>query len=125
MLARLFSIPSATPEMMSSLDDILGDGQSSNPPTVRSEQFPKGVKIDTCELIQPYEDGEYGGGEYYFGNGKTMQYLSAEDEIRPGDTVCGVTTPDTDSGDEYYMYLLLRGTPDGSVKIYEAGRQFS
>ncbi|AOP54155.1 hypothetical protein [Brevibacterium aurantiacum] len=116
---------SATPEMMSSLDDILGDGQTSNPPTVRSEQFPKGVKVDTCELIQPYENGDYGGGEYYFANGKTMQYLSARDEIRAGDTVCGVTTPDTGSGDEYYMYLLLRGTPDGSVKVYEAGRQFS
>ncbi|WP_210602538.1 hypothetical protein [Brevibacterium oceani] len=114
---------SATPEMMSSLDDVLGDGQTSNPPTVRSEQFPKGVKVDTCELIQPYEDGGY-GGEYYFGNGKTMQYLSARDEIRAGDTVCGVTTPDTGSGDEYYMYLLLRGTPDGSVKVYEAGRQY-
>ncbi len=116
---------SATPEMMSSLDDVLGDGQTSNPPTVRSEQFPKGVKVDTCELIQPYEDGDYGGGEYYFGNGKTMQYLSARDEIRAGDTVCGVTTPDTGSGDEYYLYLLLRGTPNGSVKVYEAGRQFS
>lgn len=116
---------SATPEMMSSLDDVLGDGQTSNPPTVRSEQFPKGVKVDTCELIQPYEDGDYGGEEYYFANGKTMQYLSARDEIRAGDTVCGVTTPDTGSGDEYYMYLLLSGTPDGSVKVYEAGRQFS
>ncbi|SMX78927.1 variant leucine-rich repeat-containing protein [Brevibacterium aurantiacum] len=116
---------SATPEMMSSLDDILGDGQVSNPMTVRSEQFPKGVKVDTCELIQPYEDADYGGGEYYFGNGKTMPFLSSQYEIRAGDTVCGVTTPEIGSGDDYYLYLLLRGTPDGSVKVYEAGRHFS
>lgn len=115
---------SATPEMMSSLDDILGDGQMSNPPTVRSEHFPKGVKVDYCELIQPYDDADYGGGEYFFANGKSMSYLSSQDEIRPGDTVCGVTTPQTGSGDQYYFYLLLRGTPDGSVKVYEAGRQF-
>ncbi|WP_426936790.1 hypothetical protein ACQE2J_18035 [Brevibacterium sp. LE-L] len=115
---------SATPEMMSSLDDILGDGQTSNPPTVRSEHFPKGVKVDHCELIQPYEEGEFSGGEYFFTNGKSMSYLSARDEIRPGDTVCGVTTPGTGSDDQYYFYLLLRGTPDGSVTVYEAGRQF-
>ena len=115
---------SATPEMMSSLDDILGDGQTSNPPTVRSEHFPKGVKVDHCELIQPYEDGDFSGGEYYFTNGKSMSYLSARDEIRAGDTVCGVTTPETGSGDQYYFYLLLSGTPDGSLNVYEAGRQF-
>ncbi|MGO2862080.1 MAG: hypothetical protein ACTIC1_13040 [Brevibacterium sp.] len=116
---------SATPEMMSSLDDILGDGQTSNPPTVRSVQFPKGVKVDTCELIQPYEDADYGGGEYYFVNGKSMPGLYAQDDIEAGDTVCGVTTPDMGDGDDYYIYLLLRGTPDGSVKVYEAGRHFS
>lgn len=110
--------------MMSSLDDILGDGQTSNPPTVRSEHFPKGVKVDHCELIQPYEDGDFSGGEYYFTNGKSMSYLSARDEIRAGDTVCGVTTPETGSGDQYYFYLLLSGTPDGSLNVYEAGRQF-
>ena len=115
---------SATPEMMSSLDDILGDGQTSNPPTVRSEHFPKGVKVDHCELIQPYEDGDFSGGEYYFTNGKSMSYLSARDEIRAGDTVCGVTTPETGSGDQCYFYLLLSGTPDGSLNVYEAGRQF-
>lgn len=116
---------SSTSEMMSSLDDVLGDGQTSKPPTVRSEQFPKGVKVDTCELVQPYEGGEYGTEDYYFTNGETMPGLYSQYGIEAGDTVCGVTTPEIDGGDSYYLYLLLKGTPDGSVKVYEAGRHFS
>lgn len=116
---------SATPDVMSSLDDVLGDGQTPNPPTVRSEQFPKGVKVDTCELIQPYEDEDFGGGDYYFANGQTMPGLFSQYGIEAGDTVCGVTTPEIDGEDGYYLYLLLRGTPDGSVKVFEAGRHFS
>lgn len=54
-----------------------------------------------------------------------MPGLYSQEEIRLGDTVCGVTTPDMGYGDEYYICLLLRGTPDGSVKVYEAGRHFS
>lgn len=111
---------SATPEVMSSLDDVLGDGQTPNPLTVCSEQFPKGVNVDTCELVQPYEDEDFGGGDYYFANGQTMPGPFSQYGIEAGDTICGVTTPEIDGADDYYLYLLFTTTPDGSVKFYEA-----
>lgn len=113
---------SATAEVMGGLEDELGDGSAANPETVRSVQFPVGVKVDTCELIQPFETGVYGG--YYFLNERTASSLFAQEPIKAGDFVCGVDLPGIDAGDEYPAYLLLRGTSDGHVMVYEAGRQF-
>ena len=113
---------SATAEVMVSLEDELGDGSAANPETVRSVQFPVGVTVDTCELIQPFETGAYGG--YYFLNERTASSLSAQEPIKAGDFVCGVDLPGISAGDEYPAYLLLRGTADGHVMVYEAGRQF-
>jgi hypothetical protein len=114
---------SATPELMDHLDDELGDDMADNPPTVRSVHFPDGVKVDTCELAQAYDADSY--GEYYFLNGRTTSSVSSVEEIRAGDFICGVDVPDIPDDDAYQLYLLLRGTADGSVMVYEAGRQFS
>lgn len=115
----------ATQTVMKGLDSELGDGQAKNPPTVRSTQFPKGVKVDHCELLGPIDDKESFASEYYFSNGRTTSSVYSEAGIEPGDTICGVVDPRSDTGDAYYLYLLLRGHSDGHVEVYETGRQFS
>ncbi|MCQ9369319.1 hypothetical protein NQ038_04635 [Brevibacterium sp. 50QC2O2] len=119
----------ATKEQMDTLSSVLGDGQEKGAPTVRSVQFGPGVKADSCEVVNPVDDSEYGTGTYYFANGKTLLGLGAQD-IRPGDTVCGIVTDEiktftSDDSESCPIYLLLRGNAKGDVQAYYFGRQFS
>lgn len=98
--------------------------------TVRSVQFAPGGVV-TCALAGPVDYDPAGGLlDGMIGVRDHEALVGTWLGISPGDTVCGVlrgssgeTLLDPD-GSSYRVFMVLRGTPDGSVYVKSLGRTF-